>query len=177
MSKKTEKNIIAYVGGFKAQSVDTIRQFGKKRGVIYKVMVIQDLKYNPGTRIPEYDILIQVDFNRPEKIAEVLLPYQDRLLAISCRNEPNIARFAKVVSAVPYLRTPTSESLTWATDKYEMRKRFKLYDPKITPKFTRIKDVSLAERKRIIQKIGFPMIVKPANLSGSLFVSICYHEE
>lgn len=177
MRKKAEKNIIAFVGGFKSQSVDTIRQFGKKQGVQYKVMVIQDLKYAPGTRVPEYDILVQVDFNRPEKIAEALLPYQDRLLAISCRNEPNIARFAKVVSAVPYLRTPTSESLTWATDKYEMRKRFKLYDPKITPKFTRIKDATIAERKRIIQKISFPMIVKPANLSGSLFVSICYHEE
>jgi biotin carboxylase len=58
-----------------------------------------------------------------------------------------------------------------------MRKRFKLYDPKITPKFTRVKDTTMTERKRVAQKIGFPMIIKPANLSGSLFVSICYHEE
>jgi phosphoribosylamine-glycine ligase len=33
------------------------------------------------------------------------------------------------------------------------------------------------ERTRLIEKIKFPMIVKPANLAQSLLVTICYHEE
>jgi phosphoribosylamine-glycine ligase len=58
-----------------------------------------------------------------------------------------------------------------------MRRRFALYDKTITPKFTMVKQNSKAERKRIIEKVGFPMIVKPANLAQSLLVSICYHED
>ncbi len=179
---RTTKNIIAFVGGIKPNSLEAIREYGKKNGVKYQIMLIQDKRHErkneePSTRIPQQDITVQVDFSKPEKITEALLPYEDSLLAISCRSEVHIARFAKIIPCVPYLRTPTSESLTWATDKYEMRKRFKLYDPKITPSFTRVKDTTAGERQRLITKIGFPMIIKPANLSGSLFVSICYHEE
>lgn len=176
---KVKKNIIAFVGGIKPNSLEAIRAYGRKMGVPYEVMLIQDKKYvkQGGSGVSQADILLPVDFTKPEKISEALLPYEDRLLAISCRSEVHIARFAKIIPCVPYLRTPTSESLTWATDKYEMRKRFKLYDPKITPKFTRVKDISVTERTRLIEKIGFPMIIKPANLSGSLFVSICYHED
>lgn len=174
---KQNKNIIAFVGGLKPNSLEAIRLYGLKHGTPYRIMVIQDTEYVSLSKNPQYDILVQVDFSKPEKISEALLPYESELLAISCRSETNIARFAKVVPCVPYLRTPTSESLKWATDKYEMRKRFKLYDPKITPKFTKVKDITVAERKRIITKIGFPMIIKPASMSGSLFVTICYHED
>jgi biotin carboxylase len=173
------KNIIAFVGGIKPQSLDAIHAYGKKFGTPFRIMLIQDKKSSllPASTQLQYDIQVEVDFSKPEKISEVLLPYEKELLAISCRSEPNIARFAKIIPCVPYLRTPTSESLIWATDKYEMRKRFKLYDPKITPVFTRVKDTTVAERKRLIEKVSFPMIIKPANLSGSLFVTICYHED
>lgn len=123
------------------------------------------------------DIYKACDFSKPEKIAETLLPYQNQLLAISCRSEKYLPRFMEVLPHVAYLRTPTTESLRWASDKYEMRKRLRLYDKKLTPNFTLVKQNSKSERKRVIKKIGFPMIVKPANLAASLFVSICYHEE
>jgi hypothetical protein len=177
MARQKKKNIIAYVGGIKPNSLESIRAHGKKVGNPYRILLIQDRKHTVPSKSSQQDILVQVDFSKPAKLAEALLPYQDELLAISCRSEQNIARFAKIIPFVPYLRTPTSESLTWATDKYEMRKRFKLYNPKITPKFTRVKDTSTKERKRIVDKIGFPIIIKPANLAGSLFVSICYHDD
>src|SRR3990167_10139419 len=88
-----------------------------------------------------------------------------------------MARFAAVIPHVPYLRTPTTESLKWASDKYEMRKRMKLYDKTITPVFTLVKENTKAERARVVEKVGFPMIIKPTNMAASLFVSICYHEE
>jgi D-alanine-D-alanine ligase-like ATP-grasp enzyme len=176
MNKKT-KNIIAFVGGVKQNSLESLRAYGKKRGTPYRMMLIQDKAPVSPTKPSQFDIVLQVDFAKPEKISEALLPYENNLLAISCRSETNIARFAKIIPCVPYLRTPTSESLTWSTDKYEMRKRFKLYDPSITPKFTKVKDLTAKERARVIAKIGFPMIVKPASMSGSLFVSICYHED
>lgn len=124
-----------------------------------------------------YDILVECDFSKSNKIAEALLPYQNQLLAITCRGDNYIQHLIEVIPHVPYLRTPTSESLKWATDKYEMRKRFRLYDPKITPAFTRVMENSKKERARVIAKVGLPMIVKPTNLGASLFVAICYHEE
>ncbi len=173
---KTEKNIIAYVVNLPPSVATSLRAYQKLTGKKYKVLLIRD-EAGEETQVAGCDILVTCDFKKPASIAAALLPYQDRLLAISCRSEANISRFAKVVPHVPYLRTPQSESLLWATDKYEMRKRFKLYDPSITPKFTRVKNTSKVERKRVVAKIGFPMIVKPTNLAASLLVTICYHEE
>lgn len=155
----------------------SVKAYQKITGKKYKILLIRDSSFELSSSMKGYDILVSCDFSKPHSIAQALLPYQSSLLAISCRSEANISRFAKVVPHVPYLRTPATESLMWATDKYEMRKRFKLFDPKITPKFTRVKENTKVERKRTIAKIGFPMIIKPTNLAASLFVTICYHEE
>lgn len=175
--KTSEKNIIAYVMKLPSMVPESIKAYQKATGKKYKIMLIREEGYEDASSSPQYDILVTCDFSKPGSIATALLPYQKRLLAITCRGDNDVARFAKVIPHVPYLRTPQSESLAWAVDKYEMRKRFKLFNPAITPKFTRIKENSKEERRRIIDKIGFPMIVKPTNLAASLFVTICYHEE
>ncbi len=123
------------------------------------------------------DIYLEIDLSVPARIAEALAPYQDELCAITCRSESYMARFIAVIPHVPYLRTPTTESLTWATDKLEMRRRFAILAKKYSPKYAVVKENTKAERKRVIEKIGFPMILKPTNLAQSLLVTICYHEE
>lgn len=175
--QKKEKNIIAFVMNLPPSVRPSVKVYQKMTGKKYEIMLIRDSTFSMPESLSGYDILVSCDFSKPHSIAEALLPYQDRLLAISCRSEASISRFAQIIPHVPYLRTSSSESLIWATDKYEMRKRFKLFDPKITPKFTRITENTKDERKRAIMKIGFPMIVKPTNLAASLFVTICYHEE
>ncbi|MFN3692646.1 MAG: acetyl-CoA carboxylase biotin carboxylase subunit family protein [Candidatus Paceibacteria bacterium] len=177
MKKARQKNIIAFVMSPHESSVTSLREYEKKNKTQFRLMLIWDINYPLPQNLERYDVVVQMDFSKSIRISEALLPYQDELLAITCRSEANIARFAKVIPFVPYLRTPTTESLIWATDKYEMRKRFRLFDQKITPKFTRVKDVSKSERTRVIAKVGFPMIIKPTNLAASLFVSICYHED
>lgn len=175
--KTSEKNIIAYVMKMPAMVPDSIKAYQKQTGKKYRIMLIREEGYEETVKDPKYDILVTCDFSKPNSIASALIPYQKQLLAITCRGDNDIARFAKVIPHLPYLRTPQTESLTWAVDKYEMRKRFKLFNPAVTPKFTRIKDNTKTERKRVVAKIGFPMIVKPTNLAASLFVTICYHEE
>ena len=172
-----KKNIIVYVMNLNQRMVADVRAYEKEHDKTYRVLLLWDTKVKRPERVNEYDILVECDFTKPHKLAEALLPYQEELLAITCRSEANIARFAQVIPHVPYLRTPTSESLMWATDKYEMRKRLKLADPKNTPKFTWVKQNTQSERIRVVEKVGFPMIVKPASLAGSLFVTICYHED
>lgn len=172
-----EKNIIVYVMNLPLGAVESINAYGKRQNRKFRIMVLWDSRIRRKQEYVNADFVVDCDFSKPHKIAEALLPYQDQLLAITCRSEQYAIRFAEIVPHVPYLRTPSAESLHWATDKYEMRKRLKLFDAKNTPKFTRVKDNSIQERKRIREKIGFPMIIKPANLAASLFVSICYHEE
>lgn len=175
--KKKQKNIIAYVMNLPGDTVKNIRKYEKVNGKKYRILLIWNSKIRRSDNVTGYDLLIECDFNKPNKIAEALLPFQDELLAITCRSEAYMSRFAQIVPHVPYLRTPTTESIKWATDKYEMRRRLKLFDEKNTPRFTRILENTKAERKRVREKVGFPMIIKPANLAASLFVTICYHEE
>lgn len=177
MQKTSKKDTIAFVMGLRATAVDEIRAYEKRIGKEFNILYIQDAKYPISPKISGYDELLVIDFSSPVKIEESLLPYHDRLLAITCTNDDNIARFAKIIPNVPYLRTPTSESLTWATDKFEMRRRFRVYDSTITPRFTQVKENTKEERDRAIAKVGFPLIIKPTNLGGSLFVDVCYHEE
>src|SRR5262249_53629895 len=147
--KSSEKNIIAYVMKLPAMVPESIRAYQKMTGKKYKIMLIREAGYEAPDE-PKYDILVTCDFSKPASIATALLPYQKQLLAITCRGDNDIARFAKVVPHVPYLRTPQSESLAWAVDKYEMRKRFKLFNAAVIPKFTKVKENTKAERKRVI---------------------------
>jgi len=159
---------------------ESIRRYGKAEKRKFRIMLIVDAKRKEKRTLKDYedlDILLEVDFSKPNKIAEALLPYQDELLAITCRVESQMMKFAEIIPNVPYLKTPSTESIEWSTDKLKMRRRFALYDKKNTPKFSIVKNNTKAERKRIIEKVGFPMILKPANLAQSLLVSICYHEE
>lgn len=174
---KKSRDIVAFVMNLPIQVEETIHNYRDKDGKKLRIMLIWDSRLRRQKEYKNADIVVECDFSKPVKIAEALLPYQDSLLAITCRSEQYGPRFAEVIPHVPYLRTPTAESIRWATDKHEMRKRFKLYDPSITPKFTRVSSNTKQERRRLIDKIGFPMIVKPANLAASLFVTVCYHEE
>jgi biotin carboxylase len=145
-----------------------------------QIIILRDIKNEKNERNRHFkaaDVVLYVDFSKGYKIAEALLPYQDSLIAVTARGEDGANKLREVIPHVPYLRTPTAESLAWATDKYEMRKRFRLYDKKITPKFTKVKENTKIERERIIAKINFPMVVKPANLQESMLVAICFHEE
>ncbi len=169
-----------YVMALPPGTIEAVREYEKVLGYPLRIMLLRDSRVRDDKELretPGLDIYVTCDFSKPEKIAEAVLPYEKELLAITCRSEQNMARFADAIPNVPYLRTPTTESLRWASDKYEMRKRFRTYDPKLTPKFTLVKKNSKPERDRVIKKIGFPLIIKPTNMAASLFVTICYHEE
>ena len=129
MRKAVLKNIVAFVMSSHGSSVRSIKKYAEDTKIPLRLMLIWDEKTPLPPKIDRYDIVLLLDFTKPGKISEALFPYHDQLLAITCRTETNIARFAKIIPHVPYLRTPTSDSLSWATDKYEMRKRFKLFNP------------------------------------------------
>jgi hypothetical protein len=177
---KKNKNIIAYVMGLPEGGIQSIRRYERETKQKFRVMLIWDTQA-PVKKIaedfPNVDIFLNIDFNKTGAIAEALAPYQNDMRAITCRAESYISRFMMVIPHVPYLRTPTTESLGWATDKLEMRRRFAILAKRFTPKYAVVKENTKAERNRVIQKIKFPMIVKPTNLAQSLLVTVCYHED
>lgn len=177
---KPERNIIAYVMNLPLTAVEGIRRYGKETGQKFRIMAIRDkhaVVRKTKEDFPGVDIFLEIDFKSPNAIAEALAPYQQELRAITSRDESYMSRFIAVIPHVPYLRTPTTESLKWATDKLEMRRRFKLLASKFSPKYAVVKENTKKERTRIIEKIKFPMIVKPTNLAQSLLVTVCYHED
>ena len=172
---KRKKNIIVFVELAPKQAIDTVRANLKKP----QILVLRDKKHQNTDTLEKLhaDMIEHVDFTSGRTITASLLPYQSQLLAITARGESGASRLGQVVPHVPYLRTPSSDSLRWATDKYEMRKRFRLFDKKITPRFTKVKNISSEESTRVIKKIGFPLIIKPASLEESKLVTKCYFRE
>lgn len=163
-----------------AGAVESIRRYEKEVKQKFRILLIVDTRSGKKKTLKDYkglDIYLEVDFESPGAIASALAPYQDDLCAITCRAESYMSRFIAVIPHVPYLRTPTTESLKWATDKLEMRRRFRYLANRYSPKYALVHENTKPERKRIVEKVGFPMIVKPTNLAQSFLVSICYHEE
>lgn len=172
---KRDKKTLLFVQQYNPDAVRRVRGYFSD----IQIILIRDIrkKTKDKSQFKHVDVVLYVDFSNPLKIAEALRPYQQSLIAVTARGEDGANKLAHVIPHVPYLRTPTSESLQWATDKYQMRRRFRIYDSKSTPVFTRVLENTKKERDRVIAKVGFPMVVKPANLEESILVTICYHEE
>jgi biotin carboxylase len=177
-TNKVYKDIFLFINSLPPSAAEAVRKLEKINAKKYRILLLLDTRSKIKSPHGELaDIVIDCDYSKPSKIGLALLPHQKDLLAVTCRSESNIARFIQVIPEVPFLRTPSTESLLWASDKYEMRKRFRLHDPKHTPRFALISANTIKERHRIIEKVRFPMVIKPTNLAASALVSICYHEE
>lgn len=180
MAKVTkEKNLILFVAAGHSATTEALRTLSHSP---YQTVFIGDSKI----RLSESDriaiaalteAIILCDTSSPLAIQKALQPYQDRIIAITCRGENQIPAFIKIIPHVPYLRTPTPESLMWATDKIWMRRRFAAHNRKITPAYSLVSDTSPTALAKIASKVGFPAIVKPSGLAASRLVSIVYHED
>ncbi len=181
MVAKQKQDIILYVGKILPYMITAIRAYEKQNKRKFRIALLFDIKEKRN--IPTDDIIKNIDLVlscntlSESAIQETLLPYEDELLAISCRGEDYIEMFARIIPFVPYLRTPTSESLRWASDKLLMRRRLFTYNKKITPAYIVVTDTTPTSLQKIEQKVGFPLVVKPTGLAASRLVTICFHKE
>ncbi len=181
MPASKKQNIILFVGQVFDHMIHAIRAYEKKRGVSFRIGLLYDPKLPNKTEFeivaPLLDVIIRCDTHSMIDLQKNLLPYQDELLAITCRAENQIQMLTRVIPHVPYLRTPLPESLVWASDKLSMRRRLYTYDKNISPRYTLVQDVSKKTIDKVKTKIGFPLIIKPSGLAASRLVTICYHED
>jgi len=180
-----KKNIILFINTERPEvtkeTIDSLKKYGRENKQKFRFAIIFDSKKTikqDENLLKEIDIQIPCDFGNDLKIKSALLPYKDEFLTIVAKSpESNIPIFAKIVPHVPYLKTPSAQSLFWSINKVSMRQHLALYDPTITPKFIIVENTHKKTLKQIKDEIGFPAILKPAELAQSLLVSICFHEE
>lgn len=176
---KPNRNIIAIVDAPFTLALPTIDETKKVlKGSRY--LLIYNKKFI-GKEKPEvieaFDFMVPCDFESPDSIMKALLPYRKEIKTVHCRAEVGIPNFQKVIPHLPYVRTPSTESLEWAIDKFKMRNRFQSFNKDITPKFKFVKDTSKSTIDMIEKKIGFPLVIKPIGLAQSLLVTNVYHRE
>lgn len=180
MPRKKKKNIILLIDAPQEGILKVIKQVKERHQRRYKFMLMYDHRYigrEDKETLKKFEYVICCNYDSSESIFNALKPYQDKLSAVFCRVESQILNFRKIIPHIPYLRTPTTDSLLWATNKYQMRKRFSAYDKKITPKFMLVKDRKKMTLSTIEKKVGFPLVIKPSGLAQSLLVNLVFHQE
>ncbi len=179
-----QRDLILFVGGLRDDAGLVVSDYEAKYHKKIKAL------YMGNTNSPDFAVKVSAQYKRKiielptefkklndTKIAKLLAPYADRLLAATCIKEKNVRAYRRIIPHVPYLFTPTQDSLNWATDKVEMRQRMSEYAPEVCPKFMLVEDLKEATIKKIEKTIQFPLIVKPAGLAASKHVAVCYYRK
>ena len=179
-----QRDLILFVGGLRDEAGLVVSDYEAKYNKKVKAL------YMGNTASPDFAVKASAQYKRKiielptefkklndTKIAKLLAPYADRLLAATCTKEKNVRAYRRIIPHVPYLFTPTQDSLNWATDKVEMRQRMSEYAPEVCPKFMLVEDLKEATIKKIEKTIHFPLIVKPAGLAASKHVAVCYYRQ
>ena len=173
------RDLILFVGSYLDAQLKAMKKLEKLLGRQLSALVIIESTDSKTRKelAASKAIIIDADFSSTISIQKALMPYKERLLAVTCRAEKNVPLFKKVVPHVPYVNSPTELSLDWTTDKVRMRQLLRNYDKSIAPKFTVVHDSTKETLDRIEKTVGFPLIIKPAGLAASLLVTLCYHRE
>jgi len=177
------RDTVLVVGAPRLDTFAALKQYADEYGKKIKIVVIADKKklkslkrINKLKKTRQFK-LIECNFNSATDIKKHIDPLASSLLAVTAQFENVIPEFKKLIPHVPYLHTPTSESLDWATDKVKMRRMMDAAGAKLNPKFMVVKNIGDKTIADIEKKIGYPLIVKPSGLAGSRLVSPCYHED
>jgi biotin carboxylase len=138
----------------------------------YKFGLFLDKNSRIRNREP-YDDIIEVDFSSPKAMFASLAGKDLQVDALVCTYENYIAaksRLAEHFNAA----APSIASAEMSTDKYLMRRAFRDAEPLISPGFGLVS--SEADALELAKQLGYPLILKPANLVKSLLVLRCNNE-
>lgn len=140
----------------------------------YSLGLIVDSSHQTQKNIDLFDNILALDFSSEtafrRDIDSIKLPHIDGIL---CTYE-NYIVFKTIIAEKLGIPSLDYKSALACTDKYEMRKLFAAENQDLNPPF------SLAETEAnallFATQIGYPVILKPANLVKSLLVSKCNND-
>ncbi len=173
------KNIVIAINKLNPSAAASLGRL-KDGGLDIDIIVLRDRRVAPQDRSHIYlgDLVVseqETDFFDEVQLAMDLAPLRETLLGVVSRGESSIQYLAKLsdICCDWGLSLPTRQSLEIATDKQRMRQAFMEHAPEVTPSFIRVLNSSDATMQSIDQVVGYPLIVKPANLASSLLIQKC----
>jgi len=176
--KDNEKNIILFIGAVSSAMLESVKLLEKLLAEKFRPFLLTSLKRNIPSKVAnELSEIIRCQADKTEYLEKALVKIHDQVILTNCKYEAPMPIYARIVDVFPYLKNPSHHAILVANDKLEMRKAFRRYYPKITPKFIRVKKITDAIIKEINEKVGFPCVIKPTNLSKSKLVITCYDKE
>lgn len=177
------KRVIVAINRLNPSAMQSLQRL-QQSGMDIHVIVLRDIRVAPQDRTHSEagDLAIEeieTDFFDAARLQADLESFRDTLAGVVSRGESSIQYLAKLSDICRQwgVALPTSESLEIAVDKQRMRQRFSEYAPEITPAFMKVVDTSDATMQAINTSIGYPLIIKPANLASSLLIQKCHTPE
>ena len=168
-----------YVGDPQIRGLEKLAPFLERLrlslGVIYDPALITTTTAHSILR--NYQIILPCNFSDPSEILRTIKPVARRLKAVLCRGSFNIACFQRIIPFVPYVKTPSAESLEWAMNKISTRQLLRAYDERLGPKSLTVTDANAETVARVESEIGLPAIIKPAGLAESILVQVATDRE
>lgn len=174
---KEEQGIVLFVGPVPTAAIAEWKAETKPEYLLYNLQSKKQKKDELEAAKAVFDEVLTCSFSNDDSISRTLAPFRSRIVSITTRSEPKLWYLKRTIPHVPYIKGPTESSIYWASDKIEMRRRFKSYDASITPSFIVVKDASEATINLVEKRIGYPLMVKPSGLASSLLVTNCYHRD
>lgn len=173
------KQIVIVINKLNPSAAASLRKL-KGEGLDISVVVLRDIRVAPkdqsNLELGNLSVLeLETDFFDDSRLSADLAPYREVLIGVVSRGESSIQYLAKLTD-ICYnwgLPLPTSEALKIATDKQLMRQSFMKHCPEVTPSFLRVRDDSEETMRLIDKQVGYPLIIKPANLASSLLIQKC----
>ncbi|MCK5123338.1 MAG: ATP-grasp domain-containing protein [Candidatus Pacebacteria bacterium] len=172
--KKTERNIILFVGDVFNINIDDVEDFERSQKRKFRTALLTSHNLDLNKKVKQkgvekrLDFILRCDTKNIVEIKKVIMPIRNKVVVVFCYFESWMPLYARLVKLLPSVNMPTVKALKICNSKFEMRKRFKRYYPEISPKFMLINESQKA--KEIAKKIGFPCITKPLNLTKSRLV-------
>lgn len=180
LAKTPRRDTILTINVVEPGLVRAVKLHSKHMGIPLKGLVLvhtgyADYPHRPKDTTGLFEEIV-CDFDDPDDLQRVLKPYTDRLLLATCRYEEAIQPFGKVIPFLPYLYTPSEKSLTWATEKPQMRDRLRNYDESLVPRYQYMEAEDLPNLKKLTKDFEYPVIVKPSGLAKAFLVNRCESE-
>lgn len=174
-----KKRVVIAINKLNPSAAESLSKL-KRQGMNVRVIVLKDVRITTQDRsnINLGDLLVsevETDYFDALRLEADVAPLKDQLIGVVSRSESSIQYLARLSELCDGWRIPlpTRESLEVATDKQRMRQKFMKHCPGITPKFLRVRDGSQETMKLIDEVVGYPLIIKPANLASSLLIQKC----
>ncbi len=129
---------------------------------------------NPPTNSVIPYTILYCDFASDEEIAAALKPMLAGIVGVVCRGDGNIQYLRKIIKHLPpHVLVASETSLEVTTNKRLMRQIFQDKCPELTPAYVQVTDASDAAVRLVEEAVGYPVIVKPANLMSSMLIQSC----